>query len=334
MDLAPHALLKSKPLRFLGTPQGHRPNWACIFCLSQVRAAQATRCLVNALSQESRASLSPPWSWPLSFLGASWEHHFRCATRLLWGADVRLRHSWWIPSRIPGRCGWQLGDCSQFGGRCCLWGWDCSSPLPCCSGCCTQASQPPGVGGRAYTQPASSPLVFAQSLVLWVDSLVIPWFGLLSHVSSLTLSSGHSGPVLTLRTDDAACASLPCPCSPEADVSIWATSLLAVAVRHVFCGLFPPPFSWLCCPLRFQNSPQTHLWEGSYCVETSPPSWLPPQDGSLSLNLLSLFLSFIFCPISFRREWAALLDAWCPLPVFRSCFVEVAQHSNDLLMNL
>ena len=61
----------------------------------------------------------------------------------------------------------------------------------------------------------------------------------------------------------------------------------------------------------------------SYCVETSLPSWLPPQDGSLSLNLLSLFLSFIFCPTSLGREWAALLRAWCPLPVFRSHFVEV-----------
>ena len=55
------------------------------------------------------------------------------------------------------------------------------------------------------------------------------------------------------------------------------------------------------------------------------------QDGSLSLTLLSLFLSFIFCPTSFWREWAAFLGAWCPLPAFRSCFVEVAQHSNDLL---
>ena len=61
----------------------------------------------------------------------------------------------------------------------------------------------------------------------------------------------------------------------------------------------------------------------SYCLETSPPSRLPPQDGSLSLTLLSLFLSFIFCSTSFRREWAAFLGAWCPLPVFRSCFVEL-----------
>ena len=69
-------------------------------------------------------------------------------------------------------------------------------------------------------------------------------------------------------------------------------------------------------------------------METSPPSQLPPRDGSLSLTLLSLFLSFIFCPISFRREWATFLGAWCPLQAFRSCFVEVAQHLNYPLMNL
>ena len=72
----------------------------------------------------------------------------------------------------------------------------------------------------------------------------------------------------------------------------------------------------------------------SWCLETSPPSRLPPQDWSLSLTLLSLFLAFIFCPISFGREWATFLGAWCPPPVFRSCFGEVAQHLNDLLMNL
>ena len=53
-----------------------------------------------------------------------------------------------------------------------------------------------------------------------------------------------------------------------------------------------------------------------------------------SFPRMSLFLSFIFCPTSFRREWAAFLDVWCPLPAFRSCFVEASQHSNYLLMNL
>ena len=71
----------------------------------------------------------------------------------------------------------------------------------------------------------------------------------------------------------------------------------------------------------------------SLCLETSL-SWFPPQDGSPSLTLLSLFLSFIFSPTSFWRQWAAFLGVWCPLPAFRSCFVEFAQCSNDLSINL
>ena len=72
----------------------------------------------------------------------------------------------------------------------------------------------------------------------------------------------------------------------------------------------------------------------SLCLETSPLSRLPPRDRSPSLTLLSLFLSFIFCPTSFRRQWAAFLDVWCPPPTFRSCFVEFTQPSDDLSMNL
>ena len=71
----------------------------------------------------------------------------------------------------------------------------------------------------------------------------------------------------------------------------------------------------------------------SWCLGTSLLR-LPPGDGSPSLTLLSLLLSFIFCLTSFKREWAAFLGAWCPLPAFRSCFVEVDQRPNDLLMNL
>ena len=68
-------------------------------------------------------------------------------------------------------------------------------------------------------------------------------------------------------------------------------------------------------------------------METSPPSRLPPQDWSLYLTLLSPLLFFIFCPTSFQREWAAFLGSWCPPPVFRSCFMEVSQHSDDHLIH-
>ena len=67
---------------------------------------------------------------------------------------------------------------------------------------------------------------------------MIPRFGLLSHISSLRLSSGHSGPVLTLRTSYAACTFLPSPHSLVVDPSVWATSPLAVVLRCVFCGVF------------------------------------------------------------------------------------------------
>ena len=61
------ALPRSKPLRFrfLHTPQRHILRWACILCPSQVRAAQATRCLESALSQLGSASYHLPGPRPL-----------------------------------------------------------------------------------------------------------------------------------------------------------------------------------------------------------------------------------------------------------------------------
>ena len=142
--------------------------------------------------------------------------------------------------------------------------------------------------------------------LFFFSSLAVPWFGLLSHVSSLRLPSGHSGPVLTLS--NAARTSLFSPRLLLVDTSIWATFLLGVAARHIICGFYLFISSWLCCPLRFQNSPQTHQWDErlSWCLKTSLLR-LPPLDGSPSLTLLSLFLSFIFCPTSFWRQWAAFL---------------------------
>ena len=66
-----HALPRSKQFRFrfLDTPQRCRLGWACVLCPSQVRAAQATRCLVSILSRGGRCVLSPPWFHLLGFLG-------------------------------------------------------------------------------------------------------------------------------------------------------------------------------------------------------------------------------------------------------------------------
>ena len=58
--------------------------------------------------------------------------------------------------------------------------------------------------------------------------------------------------VLTLSS--AACASLFSPCLLVVNVSVWATSLLGVAVRPIICVcVCVCVSSWLCCPLRFQN---------------------------------------------------------------------------------
>ena len=65
-------------------------------------------------------------------------------------------------------------------------------------------------------------------------SLAIPQSGLLSHVSSLRLPLEHSGPVLTLS--NAAHTSLSRPHLLVVDASVWAASLLGVAIRHVICG--------------------------------------------------------------------------------------------------
>ena len=163
-------------------------------------------------------------------------------------------------------------------------------------------------------------------------SLAIPQFRLLSYVSSLRWSSGHSGLVLILSIQPAP----PYP-APAHWWWMWAFGLLLcwewqLGVFSVFVFVFFSPGYFALWDSKTSHRPTR---ERVYCcVETFPLSQPPPQDGSPSLTLLSLFLSFIFCPTSFWREWAAFLGAWCPPPAFRSCFVEVAQHSNDLLMNL
>ena len=82
----------------------------------------------------------------------------------------------------------------------------------------------------------------------------------ISHYS-LRLSSGHSGPALTLSTDDATRVSLPSPaCWWQTQVSglllHWQFWLSAYSVGLLLLLLF---FSQLCYPLRSQNSPQTQL---------------------------------------------------------------------------
>ena len=97
-------LLRSKPLRFRfsGSPQRGRLGWACILCPSQVRAAQATRCLASAVSPGGECVLSPLQSQPLGFLSGSGCTRLQCAIclfeELISCCDPPGRNQ---PSRIP-----------------------------------------------------------------------------------------------------------------------------------------------------------------------------------------------------------------------------------------
>ena len=133
--------------------------------------------------------------------------------------------------------------------------WRLQQPLP-SAGCCSPASLPPGREGPIGSRLALLWYSLNRAFCVWgynfprkiffclfcfvfcFVSLVIPRFGLLSHLSSLRLFSGHSCLVLTLRTDDAACAFLPSPNLLVANRSTWATSLLEVAISCIFCEFF------------------------------------------------------------------------------------------------
>ena len=102
----------------------------------------------------------------------------------------------------------------------------------------------------------------------------------------------------------------PCP----AHALWWQTRASGLVLRWelqlgAYSGFFFSFPSQLCCPLRFQNSPKTHPWEG-FLLCGNFSSFTTPSPGQVSsLTFWSLLLSFIFCPTSFQREWAAFLGA-------------------------
>ena len=157
---------------------------------------------------------------------------------------------------------------------------------------------PPAFSG-GWASPRQPALLLNCSIPLfcgrpaeWIFSLslAIPQFKLVSHISSLWLPSGHSGPVLTLS--NAACSSPFCPHLLVADVGLWGTFLLGVAFRHVICE-----FYLFFLPVRLPSeirklSPDT-LVRGFPGVWKLPLLRLPSWDGSPSLSLLSLFIVYI-----------------------------------------
>ena len=76
------------------------------------------------------------------------------------------------------------------------------------------------------------------------------------YLPQIVLRAFRLGP--TLRTNVAAPTSLPSLYSLVADKSIWAMSPLAAVHNLCVCVCVCVSYQ-LCCPLRFQNSPQTSL---------------------------------------------------------------------------
>ena len=83
-----HALPRSKPLRFSGTPQRCRLGWACILCPSQVQAAQVTRCLVSTVTPRLGVCLIT-FSIPAAQFSVC-----TMGTLSFWAADLWLQLSW------------------------------------------------------------------------------------------------------------------------------------------------------------------------------------------------------------------------------------------------
>ena len=109
---------------------------------------------------------------------------------------------------------------------------------------------------------------FSLSLSFFPLSLSIPQFGLLSHISSLRLPSGHSALVLSLS--NAAHASLFTQRLLVADASIWATSPLGVAVRCVVSGFYL--FIFFLPVMLLSEIPKPHRPP----VRGFPGVWKPP----------------------------------------------------------
>ena len=183
--------------------------------------------------------------------------------------------------------------------------WDCDCPLPALAAC------------HQRGMVCSRLVLFSPLFCAWAwwclrafHMVAIPQSDLLAQVSSLRLPSGHSGQILTLS--NAAHTSLPSRHLLVVDAGVCAASLLgelplgskSVGFNYLF--IFPPCYVALCSSKACHRLGSESV---SWCLETSLFLRLPSQDGAPSLPLLSLFLSFIFFPTSFQRQWAAFLGA-------------------------
>ena len=309
------AVPRSKPLsfRFSGTSQRHRLIWVCVLCPSQVQAAQEIMCLETALSQVCGASYHLPgpnlWfpgcatrapshvccvsllgSWSLTAtllvyvsqpqsqedLDSSCESAHNLVEDAISGVEIAPCLLALAVPHLPLCLQWGEGPARS--GLALLW----YSLIPLF---CDQAGQ--CLRLEFFMGKFSLSLFFCFSL-----SLAVPHFALLAHVSSFRLSSGHSGPVLTLSMQPVSSCSAPDHCRWT-----WASGILLqwelpLGLYLWFFSFFSPPSY-----VALWYSETLHRPAGervSWCLETSPASWLPPWDRSPSLNFFfRLFIIYI-----------------------------------------
>ena len=230
------------------------PSEPWISCPSQVEASQALGCVTHVESQVDHASGIPARSKLLGFLGVPWgadSQVVHASPYGSWSQAVTLLEHMNCPGSQYDMVGYRqpahslMGDVVEIALAPCL-PTLAIEHLPLClreshngQTVCSPlvwsfvlwACQVSQCGVRAFLGERS--FLFSLSLFL-----VFPWFGLLCHISPLWVSSRHSTPILTLRTQNAAHISVLIPHSLWADVSLWAASWLVIAVQCEFCGDF------------------------------------------------------------------------------------------------
>ena len=141
------ALPRSEQLRQPGAWQVYSPRWAVRIITSPIQAPWFPGCAVSGVPQER----------PL-----------RCIVCVLWGAALSLWYSGQMSTIQDPRKTWlATGSLLTVWWRMPVFGVEIAAASCLPFGCHPPASLAPAAGGPR-TQPASSPLVFAQSFVLWV----------------------------------------------------------------------------------------------------------------------------------------------------------------------
>ena len=145
---------------------------------------------------------------------------------------------------------------------------------------------------------------------------------MLSHKSSLRLSSGHWGRSSPFR-----------PHLLVVDAGIWGTFLLGVAFRHIICGfyLFSLPVRLTSKIRKLPPDPPVRGFPGVWKL----PLLRLPSRGRVSFpsSFVSLFIFYILSYL-LLKTMGCFSGCLMSSATIRSCFVKFAQCSIVLSMNL